>query len=271
MRVISIERGRDPRQYALVAFGGAGPLHAARLARALGMPKVIVPFAAGVGSALGLLVAEHKVDAGVTRLLTLDGTRTAEIAEILHELEQNVKREAARLAPSDKPTIARSAYMRYAGQGYDLRVALPHGPVDEGYEKQMRETFHTVYHREYGFVDREAPVEASDWYVVASLGNGTERIAPSHISALPPLGPTSKASSCSAPEAGRHAYFPEIGGMVMSKVVDRHRMNASGAIEGPALIVERESTTLVPPSDVASVDRFGHLVIEINRGRRNVV
>jgi len=269
MRVISIERGRDPRQYVLVAFGGAGPLHAARLARALGMPKVIVPFAAGVGSALGLLGAEHKVDAGVTRLLTLGGNRAAEIAGILRDLEQNVKREAARLAPGDKLTIARSAYMRYAGQGYNLRVTLPEGPVDDVYEKQMREAFHTVYHREYGFVDREAPVEVSDWYVVASLGNGTERVAPSLSSALPPLGATSKASSCSVPETSREAYFPELGGMVMSKVVNRHRMNASGPVEGPALIVEREATTLVPPGDVASVDRFGHLVIEIDRGRRN--
>jgi N-methylhydantoinase A len=271
MRVISIERGRDPRQYVLVAFGGAGPLHAARLARVLGMRKVIVPFAAGVGSALGLLVAEHKVDAGVTRLLTLNGDRAAEIAQILRDLEENVRREAARLAPGSTLTVARSAYMRYVGQGYDLRVALPEVPVDDVYEGRMRDAFYAAYHREYGFVDREAPVEASDWYVVASLGNGAVRIAGSGISAHPQLSPSNKAPGCSALVASREAYFPELGGTVMSKVIDRYRMNGSDAIEGPALIVERESTTLVPPGDVARVDRFGHLVIEIDQGRCNAV
>jgi N-methylhydantoinase A len=271
MRVISIERGRDPRQYVLVAFGGAGPLHAARLARALGMPKVIVPFAAGVGSALGLLVAEHKVDAVVTRLITLDGNRAAKIAEILRDLEENVRREADRLAPGSKLTIARSAYMRYVGQGYDLRVALPEGPVDDVYEKRMREAFHAAYYREYGFVDREAPVEASDWYVVASLRNGAEHIRGADISTLPAHSAAKDVASCSAAGASREAYFPELGGMVMSKVVDRYRMNATDAVDGPALIVERESTTLVPPADVAAIDRFGHLVIEIDQGRNDVV
>ena len=94
-------------------------------------------------------------------------------------------------------------------------------------------------------------------------------MAGSNNLAFPALDPSNKAASCSSVVAGRQAYFPELGGMVMSKVVNRHRMNASGPVEGPALIVEREATTLVPPGDVASVDRFGHLVIEIDRGRRN--
>src|SRR3546814_5693774 len=85
MRIVSLERGRDPRKYALVAFGGAGPLHAGRLARALHIPRVIVPRAAGVGSALGLLVAAHKVDAAVTRIVQL-GARSEEHTSALQSL-----------------------------------------------------------------------------------------------------------------------------------------------------------------------------------------
>src|ERR1700680_3713259 len=131
MRVISIERGRDPRDYVLVACGGAGPLHACRLARAVGIPKVVVPFAAGVGSAIGLLVADHKVDAGATRMVKLDGAAQTEIAAILHELEERARREVAQLKLGSKLAISRSAYMRHSGQGYDIRVALPTGPVDD--------------------------------------------------------------------------------------------------------------------------------------------
>src|SRR5262249_34381556 len=99
MRIVSMERGRDPRRYALVAFGGAGPLHASRLARALRIPRVIVPRAAGVGSALGLLFAEHKVDAGITRLLPLraDGGGAAAIAAIFAKLERRAGAQARRL------------------------------------------------------------------------------------------------------------------------------------------------------------------------------
>jgi N-methylhydantoinase A len=260
MRVVSVERGRDPRQYVLVAFGGAGPLHACRLARAMGIPRVVVPFAAGVGSAVGLLVADHKVDAGATRMVKLDGNAQREIAAILGELEQRARQEVARLALGTDVTVSRSAYMRYSGQGYDIRVALPAGPIDGDYENKMREAFYATYRREYGFVDPDAPVETTDWYVVCSLTNAHSDAAVSGDSDRP---------SGSAVTGERDAYFPECGGMVASKVVDRYRMKADDEIEGPCLVEERESTTVILPGDVARVDHLGHLVIEIDPGRRN--
>jgi N-methylhydantoinase A len=261
MRVISVERGRDPRQHVLVAFGGAGPLHACRLARAMAIPKVVVPFAAGVGSAIGLLVADHKVDAGATRRVKLDGAAQTEIAAILDELEERARRQAARLELGSKLSISRSAYMRHSGQGYDIRVALPDGPVDAAYEKKMCEAFYRTYRREYGFVDPDAPIETTDWVVVASLANRHSRET---ISAAAP------ADNCGSGVIGeREACFPELGGMVRSKVIDRYRMKADDTFEGPCLVEERESTTVVLPGDVVRVDHLGHLVIEIDRGRRN--
>ena len=136
MRVISVERGRDPRDYALVAFGGAGPLHACRLARAMGIPTVIVPFAAGVGSAVGLLVADHKVDAGATRMIKLDGSATDEIAATLDELERaRTPGRAAARARHRRRDFAQRLYA-HSGQGYDIRVALPAGQVDDAYETE---------------------------------------------------------------------------------------------------------------------------------------
>jgi N-methylhydantoinase A len=262
MRVISVERGRDPRDYVLVAFGGAGPLHACRLARAMGIPKVVVPFAAGVGSAIGLLVADHKVDAGTTRMIKLDGGARDAIAATLDELEQRAREELRQLELGIGVAISRSAYMRFTGQGYDIRVALPAGPIGDDYEQQMRAAFFETYKREYGFVDPDAAVETTDWYVVASLPNvqGTGAIRSDAVTGLPE----------SAITGEREAYFPELGGMVASQVVDRYRMRADDEIAGPCLVEERESTTVILPGDVARVDHLGHLVIEIDAGRRNV-
>jgi N-methylhydantoinase A len=261
MRVISVERGRDPRHYVLVAFGGAGPLHACRLARAMGIPKVVVPFAAGVGSAIGLLVADHKVDAGATRKIKLDGHAQGEIAAVLNELEGRARRELARLELGSRPSISRSAYMRHSGQGYDIRVALPSGPVDAAYEGKMRAAFYDTYGREYGFVDPDAPIEATDWYVVASLANARPN--------QPMVAEACTAGSGPAAIGARAAYFPECGGMVRANVIDRYRMKADDAFEGPCVVEERESTTVILPGDIAKVDSRGHLVIEIERGRQN--
>jgi len=260
MRVISIERGRDPRDYALVAFGGAGPLHACRLARAVGIPRVVVPFAAGVGSAVGLLVADHKVDAGATRILKLDGSARDDIAAILQELEQRARAEAGRLKLGSALSISRSAYMRYCGQGYDVQVALPSGPVDERYEDTMRQAFHDTYRREYGFIDPDAAVEATDWYVVASLANARSAV-------INAAGVEDGHGSPIVNE--RRAYFPECGGMIPSKVINRYRMNPANAFEGPCLVEERECTTVVLPGDVVGVNELGHLVIEIDRASRH--
>jgi N-methylhydantoinase A len=262
MRVISVERGRDPRHHVLVAFGGAGPLHACRLARAIGIPKVVVPFAAGVGSAIGLLVADHKVDAGATRLVKLDGCAQIEITAILDELEERARREVAQLELGGRLSILRIAYMRYSGQGYDVRVALPNGLVDDAYEKKMCAAFYDTYRREYGFIDPDAPIETTDWYVVASLANGHSYVASSTDAAADAPG--------SAISGEREAYFPEFGGMTPSKIIDRYRMKPSDAFEGPCLVEERESSTVILPGDIVRVDHLGHLVIEIDRGRRNV-
>ncbi|MDG2284711.1 MAG: hydantoinase/oxoprolinase family protein, partial [Alphaproteobacteria bacterium] len=125
MRIVSVEQGRDPRAYAMVAFGGAGPLHAARLARTIGIPKVIVPHGAGVGSAIGLLEAEPRIDVSATRVMRLDASMSGAIAEVYADLEVWAGEDVRRLGGGVAPVWSRYAQMRYAGQGFEVHVDLP--------------------------------------------------------------------------------------------------------------------------------------------------
>lgn len=257
MRVISVERGRDPRQYVLIAFGGAGPLHACRLARAVGVQRVIVPYAAGVGSAIGLLVADYKVDASVTRVLPLDGQAEAAMAQTIGELEQRALAEAVLLGVAGEAVMARSAAMRHVGQGYEIRVDLPPGRMEPGFEASVREAFYTAYKREYGYVDPQSGIEIIDWYVTATIRNEARM-------ALQP-GVTPRGQGAITGE--REAFFPESGGMTRCKVLDRYAMLAGSRTPGPCFVEERESTTVVLPGDVVSVDDRGHLIIDIGATR----
>ena len=154
LRIVSVERGRDPRPYAMVAFGGAGPLHAARLARAVGIPTVIVPYGAGVGSAIGLLQAEPRIDVTLTRVMHLDATQSGRaIAGVYTELEALAQQDVRRISQAGKPQWSRYAQMRYAGQGFEIHVDLPAGPIDDSYGLQAIDAFKRAYLRKHKFLD----------------------------------------------------------------------------------------------------------------------
>ena len=169
MRIVSVERGRDPRGYAIVAFGGAGPVHAARLAAAIGAPRVVVPYGAGVGSAIGLLRAEPKVEASVTRIMAIEPGAEEAIGAIYANLERRAAADLARLGIEGEPVWTRAGYLRYRGQGYEIRADLPPGPIDADYPAAVVEAFHGAYARSYGYRDPSAAIEAVDWYLAATL------------------------------------------------------------------------------------------------------
>ena len=260
MRIVSIERGRDPRKYALVAFGGAGPLHAARLARKLGVPKVIVPVGAGVGSAIGLLTADAKIDVSLTRILRLESGCVDAMRVIYAELEQRAMADLANLKLSGAVKWRRGAYMRYAGQGFEIRVDLPLGVLGDDFASAAVAAFETAYKATYGYADSGAPVEAIDWYLIATMpGIGDRGAVSEQLTATHATAPTQRATT-------RRAYFPESGGYVDATVVDRYAMRPGTVITGPALIEEREAMTVVLPGDAATISGNGHLVIEIAGG-----
>jgi N-methylhydantoinase A len=257
MRIVSIERGRDPRRHALVAFGGAGPLHAARLARALGVPKVIVPRGAGVGSALGLLAAPRKFDWGITRVLRLEPGASAAIGALFAALEARVRAELAEIGGAGTLQIGRAAAMHYLGQGFEVRVDLPEGEVGADYAERARAAFHAAYAREYGYSHPEAAVEATDWSVTATL-TGSE-------AGLAPLA-AARRRGAGAVLGARPAWFAEAGGMVDCAVLDRAAMAPGARFSGPALVEEAECTTVVPPGDAVRVSAAGNLIIGIGEG-----
>ncbi|MGH8430796.1 MAG: hydantoinase/oxoprolinase family protein, partial [Solimonas sp.] len=147
LRLVSIERGRDPRRYAMVAFGGAGPLHAARMARSIGIPTVIVPYGAGIGSAIGLLDAEPRIDATVTRAMRLSSDSANDIAAVYRTLEAHVREDLQRNGQSGEVRWSRYAQMRYVGQGFEVHVDLPQGPIDATYADRTMQAYKQAYMR----------------------------------------------------------------------------------------------------------------------------
>ena len=255
MRVISVERGRDPGQYAMVAFGGAGPLHAASLARELGVPKVIVPKGAGVGSALGLLTADTRIDVSLTRIISLEEASSADIAEIYRELEEKVRAELGSMAKDKKLKWQRYAYMRYQGQGFEIRVDLPSGPIRNGYLKSAKKSFRAAYEKSFGYWDEDNVAEGVDWQLVAML--------PTRSTGLELHAQTENLEKDDAIVGTRQAYFPELDGYTDCKVVDRYRMRPGTRIVGPAVIEEREATIVALPGDVITLSEHDNLIISI--------
>ena len=254
MRVVSVERGRDPRDYTLVSFGGAGPVHTTRLARSLGIPEIIIPYGAGVGSAVGLLEADSKIDATLTRVTRIRPDATDDIAAVYEELEARVRADLVRLGGAGNPKWSRYAYMRYVGQGYERKVDLPDGPIDQDYADKISQVFIESYLRNYGFTDPDAEIEAIDWYLVATV--------PSSYDALHRFEVVGEAGE--SPVVGtRDTYFPELNGFTECDVVDRYRLRVGDTFEGPAIVQEREATTVVLPGDVVKISASGHMIITV--------
>ena len=255
MRVVSVERGRDPRQHTMIAFGGAGPLHAARLARALGVPHLLVPYGAGVGSALGLLTADQKIDNSITRVLPLAEQSLPEIESVFASLKTKLRRELRHMsAEGADVTWHRGCSMRYSGQGYELRTPLPDGAIDAGFIEEARKAFEKVYAANYGYVDETAQIEGIDWHLMAIIPSSK----PVSIGSRP------AANGKDLSRGSRKAYFPEAGGHVDTPVIDRYAMSPGNRHSGPVLVEERESTTVILPGDAAYVTQTGHLMVDIN-------
>lgn len=240
-RVVSIERGHDPRSLALVATGGCGPAHAARLAGALGIQRLILPASAGVASAIGLLGAEVKFDFSRSHLAAFDHLDPAEAEAIFADME----RDSLQVLEQRRPAAyVREVDLRYAGQGYELTV--PFGLGIAG----AREDFERLYARRYGMASSGEALEATTWRLTAVVD--TPAVELPRIPVVEGEGSKGEA---------RQAYFPECGGYIETCVFDRSRLAPGQVVEGPIIVEERESTTVLPPGVKAVVDGYGSLVV----------
>ena len=241
IRVISVERGYDPRDFTLVAFGGGGPLHACALARALQVPRVLVPALPGALSAVGILLADTMREYSRTVMQTVIPTIAADLEQAFADLEELgfVEFESEGL----KGECLRSVDLRYTGQGYELNI--PYGPG-------MSDAFHELHKRRYGFASEVRPLE---------IVNVRVRL----VAAAEPFGPPRQAivegDGAAALAGTRSVYF--VGIPHETRLYERDRLHAGDSFSGPAIISEYSSATILPPGDVLRVDIFGNLVIEV--------
>jgi N-methylhydantoinase A len=256
-RVVSIERGYDPRRLALAAFGGSGPVHGCRLAQALGIPRAVLPAAAGVTSAIGLLAAEVRFDLSRSYVRRLDALDPAYLAQILAEMTDQGAAVVREAGVRGTLSEARSADMRYVGQGYELSVPIPDGPVDGRTAAALRSAFDRVYGHRYGYSDPKAAVELVT-VAVTVIGAGPDVRLPEQ--------PPGTRTAAEARKPDRAAYFPETGGYVPCAIYDRARLPVGATIEGPAIVEEPESTTVLPPGARAEIDRWANLIVDFGGG-----
>jgi N-methylhydantoinase A len=252
LRVSSAERGYDPRDFALVAFGGAGPLHAAARAPAVGFPRVLVPETPGVFSALGLLVADIRHDLVQSFLGRADRVAPATIESLFGELEGL----GAALLDDDgveraRHVLRRTADLRYVGQAYEVNVAVP-APLDAAALDALLERFHAEHRRLYAHSAPRDPVEIVSVRVAA--------VAP----VVPPeLRERPAAASAPRPATRRAVFFEEADGFVDCPVFDRGELGAGARLAGPAVIEQMDSTTVVHPGQAVVVDGWGNVLIAV--------
>jgi N-methylhydantoinase A len=253
MRLVSVQRGYDPRDFVLVAFGGAGPLHANAMARALGIPKVLVPPSPGIASAIGLLMTDVKHEFAATRRQTLAGLTPAALEALFDDFAArgNTLLEREGVAAAQR-RMTRSADLRYRGQSHELTVPVPSGPLAPTDLDRLAEQFHAAHERAYGYAAREDAIELV-----------TVRLTAIGVSPRPRRAPLARrrGDDPRAVKGRRPVWFAEAAGFIPCAVVDRARLCWGDVVPGPAVIEELDSTSLVHPGYRADVDEVGNLLL----------
>ena len=254
IRVISVQRGHDPREYTLVAFGGAGPLHAARLARELEIPRVLVPRHPGILCALGLLLSDLKTNFAQTRLTVMRPETVSVMTETFAALESRAAAgfEREGIAGAAR-TLRRTVDMRYAGQNYELPVPWPEVPTADALVKELTAAFERAHAQLYGYIAAEEPIQAVTFRLEA-IGAVRRAELRAHPRATTPI--------TNAITAHRDVWLPEADAFVRCPVYDRERLGAGHEFIGPAIVEQMDATTLVLPEQRVRVDDYTTLVIE---------
>jgi N-methylhydantoinase A len=250
-RVHAVERGSTITEYTLIAFGGAAPLHAARVAEKIGVPRVIVPPNAGVGSAVGFLAAPVSYELVRSRHMRLDRFDADAANALLNEMSREATALVAPGARGQKTMERRLAYMRYVGQGHEITVALPVRALTAIDAQALRETFEKEYTALFARPIPGAAIEVLSWSVLVS----TE-------ARLPEAAAPVKNGAGAAP-LGKRAFFDgRAGGSIDVPLYRREKLVPGAQLAGPAVIAEDETSTFVSSGFTAHVDAAGCIVME---------
>ena len=253
-RVHLAEHGKDPRRYALLATGGAGPVHAYYVAKKLGLTRLIVPYAAGVASALGLLLAPARADRVATVARALNEIDFADLEATFQRLEADARAVLAATVPnSASATILRLADIRYVGQASELVVPLPSGPYTSAFQAALRQAFERSYVDAFRRTPPTSQVEIINVRVSVSVELGDRAL---------PIGAASRPGA-RASKGTRPVYFPEFRDFQATPVYDRYALVPGQTFTGPAIVEERESTLVIGPG--ASFEQLpsGNIVVTL--------
>jgi len=249
LRIVSIERGHDPQEFSLIAFGGAGPVHAVSLAKELQIPEVIVPPAPGAFSALGLVASDLKRDYSRTLYADLGSVEASRVAEVIAGMEQ-AGREMLRAArvPPDRQVLLRHADVRYRRQAYELTVPITDGEVTRVMLDELAAAFHARHEQTYGHANHSEAVQLVNLRLTA-LGR------------LPDLVLAQYGDSANAKVRRRDVWFAETK-FTPTPVHWRDGLTPDTQLTGPVIIEAMDSTTVVPPGWQALIDELGYVRIQ---------
>jgi N-methylhydantoinase A len=249
-----VQRGHNPRDYTLVAFGGAGPLHAARLACELEIPRVLIPRHPGILCALGLLLTDLKTNDAQTRLMPATLESLPRMVEMFQALQARARSwfEREGIPPAAR-TLRRTVDMRYAGQNYELPVAFPDEPPGPALLKALTAGFERAHEQVYGYIAEEEPIQIVTFRLEA-IGAVRHADLPAHPSSTTEVG--------TARIGTRDVWLAEARGFVPCAVYDRERLGPGHRIDGPAVVEQMDATTLLLSEQHARVDEFLNLIIE---------
>lgn len=245
------EKGKDPRGYSMLAFGGAGPVHAYGLAKLLKVRRLIVPMGAGVISAFGFLVAAPSTDSARGYFARLDRVDWEQVNRLFDDMEASARMMLADTgANSNDIRFQRQADMRYNGQGFEITVPLPLGPLGPEIAEDIRQAFDRTYQELFDRTVKNVPVEAVNWRLTASLAAQEISLAHAPVDTI-------------AERPSRNVHFPGHG-RVLTRVFDRYALKPGLSIAGPAIFEERESSFNVGPDTTVTVDEFANLIVDIH-------
>ena len=250
-RVHAVENGKDTAERTLIAFGGAAPLHAARLARKLGMKTVVVPVGAGVGSAHGFLRAPIGYEVVRTRHMRLEALDVALLNSLFTAMRAEAEAVVRLGAPQEALVESRVAFMRYRGQGHEIAVPLPLRAFTAADSVDLRARFDAAYAALFGRTIPRLEVEALTW----TLSLATDRPLPQP--SAPPM-----AMPCAAPVAHRTLFDPATGTSDQAAIYERPALKPGMSFPGPALVVEDETTTVVPGGFTAHINALSQIILE---------
>ena len=253
LKLVSVNRGHDPREFTLVAFGGGGPMHAAALAGELGIRKVIVPRGAGVFSAWGMLMSDLRRDYFLTRLIPLRRGRAEAIAATFAEVEEHAQEQFEEEGViAEHVRFVRFAKLRYENQEHAVEIHISGGVIDADAVDDIAVAFHQAYERQYTY-RLDAPVELVGVHVVAHA-----EVGKLELEQLPTTGRT-----VGETVKGARLVDYALAGLYEATIVDGSLLEPGMELDGPAIVESVDTTIVVPPDDRVSIDEYGNVHIDV--------